>query len=90
MMTYNGKTYYRIERNLFDEICVNGESLLAGDAICILKFDKEEPYEEYDSVFYGWAGVGNEYQGFQLLYNTDDNDPYESILGLWARIPNKD
>ncbi|MDP3443526.1 MAG: hypothetical protein Q8T08_11770 [Ignavibacteria bacterium] len=81
-MNYKGHEYLRTERNLFGEICLDGVALTAGDDIVILKFNDEQPYEENDVIYYGWMGFTHEEEGFQLLYNTDDNNPHESVIGL--------
>lgn len=80
-MEFKGKKYNHIERNLFGEITVDGNILNAGDSIVILRTDKEEPFEDFDQVFFGELGFSKE-RGFQLLVNTDDENPYDSVVGL--------
>jgi hypothetical protein len=64
-MNYNGKNYKRIRPNLFGELTLNGEVLNAGDYIAILRLEKDEPYEEFDTVFYGNVGYTDR-KAFQL------------------------
>lgn len=79
-MTYNGKSYARICPNLFGELTLNGEALKAGDYIAILRLEKEEPYEEFDTVFYGHVGYTDR-KAFQLE-NCWPHDPEVEVYGL--------
>jgi hypothetical protein len=85
-MEFNGKKYFYIERNLFGEIAIDGNILNAGDSIIILRLDKDQPFEDFDNIYFGPLGLSN-VSGFQLLVNTDLNNPYDSVYGLLARIP---
>ena len=83
---FNGEKFFPIDRNLFGEICINQEPLMAGEELFILKTEKDSgPYKELDVIFYGKMGLSETEEGFQLLYNTDDDDPYGSVIGLWGR-----
>lgn len=56
---------------------------MAGEELFILKTEKDSgPYKELDMIFYGKMGLSETEEGFQLLYNTDDDDPYGSVIGL--------
>lgn len=79
-MQYKGNTYRRIYPNLFGELTLNGEVLKAGDYIAILRLEKEEPYEEFDTVFYGNVGYTDR-KAFQLE-NCWPHDPEVEVYGL--------
>ena len=71
---FNGEKFSPIDINLFGEICINQEPLMVEDEIFIPKKEKDSwPYKELDMIFYGKMGYSESEEGFQLLFNTDDN-----------------